>query len=129
MQDIQEAKDVRVPEIQSSQEAKDKKSKAKDKTTLQTVANPQKKQAFMNLGPNIPGGRLFTGSVIKGEIPEKLLHLQDIFEKISEIKDLFVEVKIVPRFKAELEQQGTEAYRLYQEATRKIREGALRNGI
>jgi len=37
---------------------------------------PVKKQAYMYLGPNLPGGILFTGSVYK-EYPE---HLNDVFE-------------------------------------------------
>ena len=83
-----------------------------------------KKQAFMYLGPNIPGGILFRGSVYK-ELPE---HLDGVFKKQPEIKDLFIEVKGVPDFKAKLKQQGSEAHRLYHLVERLIREGALKNG-
>ena len=86
------------------------------------------KQAYMYLGPNIPGGRLFRGSVIKSALDD-LAHLKDVFDKIPEVKDLFVEIKQVPQFKAEVAEQGTEAYRLYQNVETLIREGALKNGV
>jgi len=81
------------------------------------------KQAFMYLGPNIPGGLLFRGSVYK-QMPE---HLTGVFEKLPEIKDLFIEVKDAPDFKAKLTQQGSEAHRLYQVVESLIREGALKD--
>ena len=82
-------------------------------------------KAYVYMGPNVPGGLLFTGSVYKG-IPE---HLKDTFEKLPEIKDLFVEVHALPGFKEDLKDQGSEAYRLYQHVESLIREGALKNGI
>lgn len=83
----------------------------------------QKKQAFMYLGPNLPGGILFTGSIYK-ELPE---HLKGVFEKAPEIKKLFVEIKGVPAYKAELERQGSEPNRLRQSVASLISEGALNN--
>ena len=83
------------------------------------------KQAYMYLGPNIPGGLMFKGSVYK-EIPE---HLKDTFEKLPDIKKLLIEVKNVPKFKAEVEQQGSEAHRLYQDVENRLKEGALRDGV
>ena len=84
---------------------------------------PADKRAYMYLGPNLPGGLLFRGSVFKAW-PE---HLAYLFEQIHEIKDLFIEVKDVPEFKRNVEEQGSEAYRLYQNVEILIGEGALKN--
>lgn len=110
--------------MQNNTDVKDTDKKAKPKESKPKVPA---KQAFMYLGPNIPGGRLFTGYLVKEELPENLIHLQDIFEKIPEIKELFVEVKTIPNLKAELNKQGTEAYRLYQAVKSKIQQGVLSN--
>ena len=104
-----------------------KKDKAGENKATKTNKKVEVKQAYMYLGPNIPGGILFRGSVVKGGTPEDLAHLKDVFSKIPEVKDLFVEVKQVPQFKADIENQGTEAHRLYQNVEVLIREGALKN--
>lgn len=100
-------------------------SKERTAATKRTAAVPVKKQAYMYLGPNVPGGVLFTGGVYK-ELPE---HLGKVFEKIPEIKGLFIDIKSVPAFKAEVERQGSEAFRLRQNVERLISEGALKNGL
>ena len=97
----------------------------KAKTEAKKVRPAAKaKQAFMYLGPNIPGGILFSGSVYK-QMPK---YLDEVLEKLPEAKALFVEVKDAPGVKAKLNQQGSEAHGLYQTIERLIREGALKNG-
>jgi len=100
------------------------KAEAEDKAPKSTS-----KQAFMYLGPNIPGGRLFSGSVIRGGSPADIAHLQDVLEKLPEVKGLFVEVVKVPKFKAEVVTQGTEAHRLYTVAVSQLKKGVLKDGI
>ena len=87
------------------------------------------KQAYMYLGPNIPGGRLFGGSIIRGGLPKDLPHLQDVLEKLPELEGLFVEVAKVPSFKVEVATQGTEAHRLFTVVAKKINEGVLKHGV
>jgi hypothetical protein len=99
-----------------------RQSKAAD--SPQVTKTLKKKQAFMYLGPNIPGGILFTGGVFK-ELP---VYLKDVFEKAPDVKKLFVEIKEVSTFKAELERQGSEPYRLRQSVARLIDEGVLNSG-
>lgn len=98
------------------------------KDDMPAPAKSQNKQAFIYLGPNIPGGILFTGSIFKSS-PEELKYLEETIEKLPEIKELFVEVQNLPQFKKDLTEQGTEAYRLYQNVELLIREGALKNVI
>lgn len=107
--------------VQSAPASAGKPKKEKKSTPNK---KPCDNKAFMYLGPNIPGGILFNGGVYK-ELPE---HLKDTFEKVPEIKELFIEIKEAPAFKAELERQGSEAYRLHQNVERLISEGVLRNG-
>lgn len=104
--------------------------KAADVDVMTEVSTtPSPRQAFMYLGPNIPGGRLFSGSVIRGGAPKDLEHLQDVFEKLPEILSLFVEVAKVPKYKNELANQGTEAHRLYNVVSSEIKKGVLKDGI
>lgn len=96
----------------------------KEKTPIGEIDQLPKKCAYMYLGPNIPGGLLFKGSLYRGDIPE---HLGNVLEKLPEIKELFVEVREVPQFKRDLEVQGTEANRLYGVVIVKINEGVLKD--
>lgn len=73
------------------------------------IENINTKKAFAYLGPNIPGGVLQKGSVFK-EIPD---YLSSIFEKVPEVKELFVEIKEISEFKKKVQQSGTEENRLY----------------
>jgi len=82
------------------------------------------KKAYMYLGPNLPGGILFSGALFKCNSLDEIVHLRESFEKVPEIKELFVEVTEVPKIKRELLEQGTGSYRLYQ-----IIKGAIKNGI
>jgi hypothetical protein len=88
------------------------------------AVNKNDKHAYMYLGPNISGGILFNGSLQK-EMPE---HLTEVFKKLPELRELFIEVKDVPRFKREMAKQGSEAYRLVQSVESQIKNGVLRNG-
>ena len=76
------------------------------------------------MGPNIPGGilsgTLFHGSIFKCEV-EKLAHLEESFDKVPELKKLFVVADgDYPRFKADLQREGTAAHHLYTVAAQKI---------
>jgi len=103
-------------------------SKNKADTTKKDDKKPvrvKQKQVFMYLGPNIPGGLLFKGGLYK-EMPE---HLESVFEKLPEIKELFIGKDDIVAFKKNIENQGSEAYRIYQYVATRIREGALKNGL
>lgn len=122
-------KDKKAPaqaEVSAKDVAEDKED---DKTTADKTARTTSRQAFMYLGPNIPGGRLFSGSVIRGGSPNDLQHLQDVLEKLPEIKGLFVEVAKVPKFKEDVRTQGTEAHRLYTVVVSQLKKGVLKDGI
>ena len=86
----------------------------------------KQKCAFMYVGPNVPGGRLFTGSLYRDALPK---HLDEDFEKLPEMKKLFVNVCDLPKIKIDLREPGKEAYRLYQVVELAIMEGVLKNGI
>ena len=86
------------------------------------------KQAYMYLGPNIPGGRLFSGNLFKCNSPDDIGHLEDLFEKLPGVKRLFVEVKKVPEFKRQLSEQGTQASGLYSQAQIEIL-AAIKEGV
>ena len=108
------------------------KNQRKSKTTvsanpppIKTVVTKKKKQttAFMYMGPNIPGGMLFNGSLYR----EQPTHLNDLFEKIPEVKQLIIYAKDVPKFKLDVEVQGSEAHALYHHVQKRIDEGALKD--
>lgn len=80
----------------------------------------QSDRSYVYLGPNIPGGMLWTGNIFKNEYPK---HLNELFEETPEIKELFAEVKDVPKFKQKLSIKGTEENRLYTVVEIKMREG------
>ena len=89
-------------------------------------ASGKTKAAFMYLGPNIPGGRLFNGALFRYEIPE---HLNGLFEKVGEIKELFVEVKEVPQAKRDVATAGTEFNRLFRTVQSEVMRGGLNDGV
>ena len=113
-----------------------KRSRSKEPRAAQaTVDRPMaaKKQAYMYLGPNIPGGRLFGGNLFKCDSCDEITHMEDLFENLPSVRKLFVEVKKVPDFKRQLQEQGTRESGLYQQAQMEIadaiKEGAFENGI
>ncbi|MCL2201572.1 MAG: hypothetical protein FWB75_06365 [Oscillospiraceae bacterium] len=69
------------------------------------------KQAFIYLGPILPGGILFKGAIFKDKIPE---YLDSYIEKLPEVKKLLVEVKDSPKFIKALKEPGTQEHALYQ---------------
>jgi len=102
------------------------KGTAKNNPPAKTTKPRRTKQtnAYMYLGPNIPGGLLFTGTICR-EMPT---HLDDLFKKIPEVKALFLECKAIPQAKKDLAVQGSEAHRLYHAIIARIKEGVLKNG-
>ena len=111
-----------------------KKGKEKDNRPAATVkVKSTKKQAFMYLGPNVPGGTLFSGGLFKCDSLKDIKHLDGLFEKLPAIKKLFVEVKDAPEFKRQLCEQGTHANSLYSQAQAQIaaaiKEGVFKNVI
>jgi|GEM_PF-1994388 len=109
-----------------------KKPKAKD-TKQAEVKGKVEKQAYMYLGPNIPGGRLYGGNLFKCCSADEISHLEDLYEKLPTVKRLIVEVNKVPDFKRQLQEQGTQASGLYQQAQMEIsaaiKEGVFKNVI
>jgi len=134
MQDNENIKiDETTTETPANTESASKRGKPKDvkpladadKKAPEVKAKP-KKQAFIYLGPNIPGGILFNGGLFRCT-PDEIVHLKETLAKLPEIKSLFIEVQKMPGFKKQILEQGTEAYRLYQVTEMKIREGVLKN--
>ncbi len=70
------------------------------------------KTAYIYLGPNVKGGILFNGAVYK-QFPK---HLDTIFEKVPELKNLFVEINKSAMFKQALQRKETEESRIYRSA-------------
>ena len=83
----------------------------------------------MYLGPNIPGGTLFHGHVFKCSEVDEIVHIEGLCEKLPEVKELFVEVKKVPKLKYQLLEQGTQIYGLFEYVEQQIKKGVLKNGI
>ena len=86
----------------------------------------KQKCAFMYVGPNVLNEHLFTGSLYKDSLPE---YFEEKFEKLPELKKLFIDVNTLPVVKKELAEQGTMIYSLYQYVETKIQEGVLKDGI
>lgn len=90
----------------------------------ETIPPKKKKKVFMYLGPNLPGGILFSGSSYKDTIPE---HLAEVLEKHPELKKLFVEVTEVVKFKGNLNKPGTTAHALYEKVLKQREKGVYNN--
>jgi len=105
-------------------EAEKQQNKERRQKARQAAAEARGKKRFIYSGPYIPGGSLIPGGIYI-EIPD---YLQDIFDKVPEIKELFVDDKQYPEFKKDVKIQGTEAHRLYHYVERSVREGALKDG-
>lgn len=76
-----------------------------------------KKQAFIYLGPSIPGGLLFHGALFKGEAPP----YDEIYAKYPSIKNLLIEVGQAPYFKAKLQEAGSLESELYQRLEQEVK--------
>ena len=105
-----------------------KPQKDKAKNNKPTESKPTKKQAFMYLGPNIPGGVLFNGNLFKCNSIDDIEHLKVLFEKLPIVKELLVEVKQVPEFKRKILEQGTKESLLLQQSQMQL-EDAIKEGV
>jgi len=121
---MQENKDAAAIVEDTKPTGKQKKETKQDQKPATT-----RKQALMYLGPNIPGGIIFHGHVFKCDEVDEILHIKGICEKLPEIKELFFEVKKVPKTKQQLMEQGTEVYGLYKYVEQQIDKGVLKNGV
>ena len=71
------------------------------------------------VGPNIPGGILQRFQVFKGGLPP---HARELFDKVSEVRELFVPVTELEDARRKIEEPGTNEARLFyavQQATAK----------
>ena len=100
-----------------------KKQRGERKKNAGTALKDRKSYVYM--GPNLPGGKMFTGTIYRG----KPTHLNDVFQAIPEVKKLLVEAQKFLEFKSDLQKQGTEAFRLYQKVETNIKKGVLNNGV
>jgi len=131
-EEIIKADDIAIGAENVAKKGKPKEPKPKT-AAEQTAKAKTEKQAFMYLGPNLPGGRLFCGNLFKCNSLDEIPHLGGVFEKIPEVKQLFAEVKQVPMLQKQLKEQGTRAYGLYQHTVSliaaAIKEGVFKDGI
>lgn len=65
---------------------------------------------MMYVGPNVPGGRLLSGQVFKGGMPP---WLEDLYEKIPEIAELFIPVDNVMEVQKKLKDPGSNESRVF----------------
>lgn len=93
----------------------------KDERLKENTVKPKKtaqKSAFMYLGPTVREQMLINGSVYK-EIPS---HLDELFLKAPALSKLFIEVKDVSKFKADVINTGTIAHKNYNNAVEELKE-------
>jgi hypothetical protein len=72
------------------------------------------------VGPNVPGGILQRFQVFKGGLPP---HCKDLFEKVLEIKELFVLVEALEAMRKKIEEPGTNEARLFYVVQKKLAKG------
>jgi hypothetical protein len=73
-------------------------------------------------GPNLGSRGLLRYVIYKQELPE---HLNSLFAKCPEIKELFIPVQELAKVQAEIKQPGTIFYRLYQVVQAFSQKGAI----
>ncbi len=93
-------------------------TKNRKQTTETKTIKKEIKQAYMYLGPTLKGGILNNGSIYK----EKPKHLKELLEKAPTIEKLFIEINDVSKFKNDLTNQSTVAFRLYSKAINELKE-------
>lgn len=93
-----------------------KTTTVKNKKT--TTVQKKEKKAYIYLGPNMKGGILNTNTVFK-EIPK---HLEDTFKKCPSVKNLFIEIKEASKFKSDLKNKSSVAFRLYNKVVNEMKE-------
>ena len=72
------------------------------------------------VGPNVPSGILHRFQVFKGGLPP---YCKDLFERIPEIKELFVPVEELESTRRKIEESGTNEARLFYIAQQKLAKG------
>jgi len=115
--------DVKTKRTTGQQLESEKKQKKEFRQKTRQAARTKGKKRFIYSGPYVTGGAIIPGGIYM-EIPETL---NDIIEKLPEIKDLFVEDKKYPDFKKVVKIQGTEPHRLYHYVEESIKKGVLNN--
>jgi len=80
--------------------------------------------AVIYMGPNLMEG-LFHGDTFT-EMPS---HFDALFDKLPELKELFIDCKQLPQFKLDMAIAGTEAHRLSLSVAIQVQEGALKDGV
>ena len=98
----------------------EKQTRKQQRIEKRNAALAETKTAFIYMGPNLPGGELFTGTVYR-QMPD---HLEGVFGKMPELKKLFTEVKDMAAFKNDLAEQGSEAHRTYKSIINQLLEDA-----
>jgi hypothetical protein len=83
----------------------------------QTQSKPLR---LVYVGPNIPGGILQRFQVFKGGYPP---HCKDLFEKIPEIKELFVPVEGLEAMRRKTEEPGTNEARIFYVVQKAVAKG------
>ena len=94
-------------------------------TSLPPVENPpqpaQTKPArLIYVGPNVPGGILQRYQVFKGGLPP---YCGSLFEKVPEIKELFIPVEGLEAIRKKIQEPGTNEARLFHIAQKKLAKG------
>lgn len=92
------------------------KTTVKNKKTV--TVQKKEKRAYIYLGPTLKGGILNTNTVFK-EIPK---HLLETFKQAPTLEKLFVEIKEASKFKNDLKNKSSVAFRLYNKAIEEVKE-------
>jgi hypothetical protein len=72
------------------------------------------------VGPNVPGGILQRFQVFKGGLPP---YCKDLFERVPEIKELFVPVEALEATRKKIEEPGTNEARIFYAVQKKLAKG------
>ena len=92
-------------------------SRSTEEKSRQTHVAPPTRLVYV--GPNIPGGILQRFQVFKGGLPP---HAKELFDKVPEVRELFVPVRDLESMRRKIEEPGTNEARLFyavQQATAK----------
>jgi hypothetical protein len=80
----------------------------------------EKPLRLVYVGPNVPGGILQRFQVFKGGLPP---HCKDLFEKVPEIKELFVPVEGLETTRKKIDDPSTNEARLFYLVQKKLTKG------
>jgi hypothetical protein len=81
---------------------------------------PSRPPRLIYVGPNVPGGILQRFQVFKGGFPP---HCKDLFEKVPEIKELFVPVEGLEAMRRNIGEPGTNEARIFYVVQQKLAKG------